>query len=324
MIFKESDYSKAEQELSARRKAAEELAEKRRCELAKQYPQLIELEDEMKNTVLTLIKSLSTHSGGVNVEELKEVSLAAQAKRLELIRNAGFPDNYLDPPYTCRLCKDTGFVDGRMCSCHISLLKKYAAEELSCGAKLATNTFDTFDLKYYSDKKDPELECSPRVFMKYTVDELKEYIENFPNSKKSFIFCGSAGVGKTHLALAVMNELIEKDFSVYYGSTWKIVKEMQKEAFGKSTDDILEEILENDFIIIDDLGSEFESSFSKSAVFELIEGINLSGKPMIICTSLAANELDERYGEKVCSRLSALEPVRFVGTDIRQMIKHDN
>ena len=321
MIFKESDYSRAEQELLTRRKAAEELAEQRRRALAKQYPQLIELEDEMKNAVLMLIRGIGAHSGSVNVEELKEISLAAQTKRLELIRAAGFPDNYLDPPYTCRLCNDTGFVDGKMCSCHISLLKKYAAEELSCGGKLATNTFDTFDLKYYSNKRDTELGYPPRTGIKIAVDDLKEYIAGFPNSNKSFIFCGPAGVGKTHLALAVMNELIKKDFSVYYGSAWKIVKEMQKEAFGKSTEDILEEILENDFIIIDDLGTEFESSFSKSAVFELIEGINLSGKPIIICTSLTGSELEERYGEKVASRLSALEPVRFIGTDIRQMIK---
>lgn len=321
MIFKESDYSRAEQELSARRKAAEELAETRRRELAKKYPQLIEFEDEMKNAVLTLIKSISTHSGSVNVEELKEISLAAQAKRLELIRNAGFPDNYLDPPYTCRLCNDTGFVDGRMCSCQINLLKKYAAEELSCGAKLATNTFDTFDLKYYSDKKDRELGYSPREYLKGCVAMLKNYTETFPAGQQSFIFCGSTGVGKTHLALAVMNELIARDFSVYYGSTWKIVKEMQKEAFGKSTEDILEEILENDFIIIDDLGTEFESSFSKSAVFELIEGINLSGKPMIICTGFTADEILERYGEKVASRLGAFNIINFIGTDIRQLIK---
>ena len=320
MVFNENVYALAASELEKRRQNAENLANIRRKELIKQYPVLSEIENEMKNTALSLIRSISEKKS-VDVGELAKVNLDAQKKRAELLQSAGLPTDYLEPQYSCKKCNDSGYIDGRLCECHLALLKKIAAENLSCGAMLATATFENFDLKYYSEKRDAQLGYAPRDYMRASLGMIKSYAENFSQNSNSFIFSGATGLGKTHLALSIMNKVTERNFGVYYNSAWKILKQMQKEQFGKGGDDIEEEIFENDLIIIDDLGTEFESAFTKTAVFELIDGAAMAGKPMIICTNLSNAELETRYGEKVASRLNSFEVINFCGTDIRQLKK---
>lgn len=318
MVFNENVYALAAAELEKRRHNAEDLANLRRRELVKKYPLLNEIENEMKDTALALIRGISDRKIP-DVGSLAKINLAAQQKKAGLLQSAGLPADYLEPQYSCKKCNDSGYVDGRLCSCHLALLKKIAAENMPCGAMLATATFDSFDLKYYSEKRDPQLGYAPRDYMRASFEMVKSYAESFSPDSNSFIFSGATGLGKTHLALSIMNKVTERNFGVYYNSAWKVLKQMQKEQFGKNGDDIEEEILENDLIIIDDLGTEFENSFTKTAVFELIDGAVMAGKPMIICTNLSNEELETRYGEKVTSRLSSFEIIKFCGTDIRQL-----
>lgn len=38
-------------------------------------------------------------------------------ERSRLLAENGYPTDYLDPPPHCPLCSDTGFADGKLCSC---------------------------------------------------------------------------------------------------------------------------------------------------------------------------------------------------------------
>ena len=320
MKFSETVYSQAETELKKRRENAEETAEIRRKEFIKKYPELLEIENEMKEAALQVIKNIGTGKS-VSVSELAKKNLEAQEKRRLLVKAAGYDENYLEPQYSCKLCGDTGLFEGKLCECHLKLLKKIASSGMSCNSMLASSTFESFDVNLYSDKKDVVLGYSPRKYMKATLLSLKDFTENFPDSSKSFVFCGSTGLGKTHLALAVMNALMEKGFNVYYGCASSIVKQLEKESFGRAPETVEDELNDCDLIIIDDLGAEFEKPFYKTAIYEIINNALLTGKPMIICTNLSMEELEERYGEKVVSRLNSFETVDFIGTDIRQIIK---
>lgn len=320
MRYSESIYSAAEAELKKRRERAEELAQIRHKEVSAKYPELNIIENAMKTAVLETIRNLGK-SGGTAVAELAKRSLEAQEERKLLLKAAGYPEDYLEPQYSCKRCNDTGLIDGKLCSCQLDILKQVALSSLSCSSALATSTFKTFDLKYYSDKKDAELGCSPRDYMRGAFEMIKAYAEGFEKDGDSLFFCGATGLGKTHLSLAVMNTVVKNGFNVYYGSAGSILKEMEKEHFGKSNENIEEEIGDADLLIIDDLGTEFENAFSKSAVYELLNDAILNGKPLIINTNLTKAELEARYGERVASRLNSFEVVNFCGTDIRQLKK---
>jgi DNA replication protein DnaC len=157
--------------------------------------------------------------------------------------------------------------------------------------------------------------------MEASVDFLKSYSVNFNKNSGSFFFTGGTGLGKTHLSLAVMNKVTEKGYSVFYGSADNIIKQMEKERFGRSNTDIEEEIENADLLIIDDLGTEFRTAFSETAVYQIINNAILNSKPMIISSNLSITELEERYGQRVVSRLNSFEVINFIGTDIRQIKK---
>ena len=321
MKFSEIIYLKAENELKNRRDKAERLAAMRRKEFIVSNPQLIEIENEMKNAALSVIKSVGGDGQRMDIAEIAKRNLQAQEAKRQLIKAAGYPEDYLDIPYSCKICKDSGFHNGKLCSCHLQLLQQLSIGELSCSPLLARSTFDTFDTKYYSEIKDPRYGFSPRDYMRGCYEMLKAYAENFSPYTNSFFFSGGTGLGKTHLALAVLNKVTQKGYSVYYNSASALLKQLEKERFGRSNDSVEEEIEKSDLIIIDDLGAEFSTEFTKATINELINNAILSGKPMIIISNLSIDELEQRYGQRVVSRLNSFEVIEFIGEDIRQLKK---
>ena len=53
--------------------------------------------------------------------EIKRQMVALQDKRRQLLVQNGFDENWLEAIYTCALCKDKGFVDGKICSLYSPL-----------------------------------------------------------------------------------------------------------------------------------------------------------------------------------------------------------
>ncbi len=321
MKYSEAIYSKAEAELKERRIRAEQLGEMRRNEVAAKYPELLEIEKIMRETALAVIRSVGAGGERIDISQLAKSNLEAQEKKRELLKKAGYPEDYLEIPYSCKKCKDSGIDNGKLCKCHLDILKKLSVESLSCSPILARSTFETFDLNNYSSVKDAELGFSHREIMGGVLSMLKNYAATFHPSKESLFFSGGTGLGKTHLALAIFNVLTQNGYSVYYDSARKIIKQLQNEHFGKSDTDLAEELNRNDLIIVDDLGAEFETPFANAAINEIIDDAVLMGKPMILISNLNRNEFEERYGERAASRLNAFEIVEFYGTDIRQRKK---
>ncbi len=318
MKYSEIIYSKAEMELKERRVRAEEIAQMRRKEFAAKYPQLTEIENIMKNSALSVIKSIGTGGERVDISQIAKTNLEAQAKKRQLLKQAGYPEDYLDVPYTCKKCEDTGIYKGKLCECHLALLQKISISHLNCSPVLAKSTFDTFDLKYYSEIKNPELNgFSHRDIMRGVFAMLKDYAENFRPESPSLFFSGGTGLGKTHLALSVFNVLTANGYSVYYNSARKIIKQVQAESYSKGEGDLIEELNRNDLVIIDDLGAEYETPFACSVINEIIDDGVLMGKPMIIISNLDKKAFENRYGERVASRLNAFEIIEFFGSDIR-------
>ena len=320
MKFSEDVYIKAEAELKKRQENAEKLAEMRRKQILNKHPELLEIENIIRNAALEVIKGIGSGKS-VNVNALAETNLKAQKQKAEHLTKNGYPEDYLEPQYSCKMCNDSGIYNGKLCNCHLEILKKISMNEYSCSSILAVSTFETFDLKYYSAEKDKSLGYSPREYMEASLDFLKSYAETFRPGKSSFFFTGATGLGKTHLSLAVMNRVTENGYSVFYGSADNIIKQMEKERFGRSNGDIEEEIENADLLIIDDLGTEFKTAFSETAVYQIINNAILNGKSMIISSNLSIGELEERYGQRVVSRLNSFEVINFIGTDIRQIKK---
>ena len=105
----------------------------------------------------------------------------------------------------------------------------------------------------------------------------------------------------------------------------QLLRQIEDEHFGRATGQTLDIIENADLVILDDLGSEFQTSFTDSVIYEIInERINL-GRPTIISTNLTNEEYNAKYNERIVSRLTGcFMPIMFVGNDIRHVKLKNN
>lgn len=318
MAYSKETYKKAEQELAERRsRALAEREEHHRIAVAA-VPEILETEEKMSSAGLATIKALGMGADDAKeyIRKLSEINLAAQTQRSLLLKNAGFPENWLDVRYSCKKCEDKGFVNGIMCGCFKELLKSLEYEKLCSNLPVNNCRFDNFKLDYYPDG----IGTSPRQRMESVLNYCKTYATDFSKKSSSLLLYGHTGLGKTHLSLAIAGKVVEAGHGVIYSSAQNLFNKLEKEKFGRSDGNTEENILGCDLLIIDDLGAEFTTQFTVSALYNIVNSRELEGKPTIISTNLTPEQLLSTYSERIASRiLNNYTLLRFDGTDIRQI-----
>ena len=253
-------------------------------------------------------------SGGNSLGDLKKHSAALTLEKKLILEKTGVKE----PTPDCSLCGDTGYVGGKICDC----VKRKAAEimlsELSAEMPIESSRFDNFNLNYYKDEDGKY--GNPRRRMTAILKVCREYVIGFDLKKsKNLLFMGDAGLGKTHLTLAIVSGLIEKGFVPVYGSAENLFAKIEKEKFAGENRGTYESMTNCDLLVIDDLGAEMATAFTKSALYNLVNTRLLSGRPTIINTNLTMKEIETRYTARISSRLiGSFDAYKFIGDDIRQ------
>ena len=153
-----------------------------------------------------------------------------------------------------------------------------------------------------------------------SLEKCEYFIDNFGNHDlKNLFFFGSTGLGKTFLSAAIAKKVLEKGFSVVYYSARQLLAMVTDFEFGKAPEkkEACESVFNADLLIIDDLGSEQQTAVSASTLFDIINTRALNGKKMIINTNLAAKDLHSLYSDRIFSRLTEFERLKFIGEDVR-------
>ncbi len=147
----------------------------------------------------------------------------------------------------------------------------------------------------------------------------------FPDVQKGLLFMGPVGVGKTHLAAAIANELINSLYTVMFGNITDIIT-MIKSSYGSQSEldetQILKTITEDiDLLIIDDLGKEYATENTGVLLYQIINRVYENEKPIIVTTNLTSDALAGKYGERgkaIVSRLTEMcQPVMMEDSDWR-------
>ena len=314
----------AREALERRRSAAEQRAIALREELTVRFPRLREIEKELAAALPQITHIILTKGDPAAIDELQAQNLALQEEMAGLLHTAGYAADNFEPQYTCPHCEDTGYADGKMCECFRQLLQAEACRRLSGLSATKLTDFDSVELKYYENAVDPKLGISPRRHMENIVAGCRSYAMHFSPQSPSLLMTGPTGTGKTHLSLAIARAVTERGFGVVYGSVQPLVRRMEADHFGRGEGGTEEQLATCDLLVLDDLGMEFDSPFSRACIYNILNARLLEGRPTIISTNLGAAALKERYGDQITSRIiGGFEPLLFVGKDIRQLRRRE-
>ena len=318
--------------LLARAKAA--LKEKRRqhdelfdLRLERAYalaPRVRYLDAEIKATMIELFGAVLSPYGESRTEDIRIRNIELQEQRHGEMLRAGFPDGYLDEEYMCPKCRDTGYTDAGICICLMELYKTEQNKSLSSLFKLGSETFDSFILSYYDDTPAPDTGISPRRTMEIIYETCVEYARKFGKKSINLFFNGAPGLGKTFLSACIARVVSDNGHSVVYDMASSIFEKFEDARFLRTEDPEsargeVRRYLECDLLIFDDLGSEMTTSFTVSALYDLINTRLITRKKTIVSSNLTLDELRRRYSDQIMSRLEGeYQVLTFRGEDIRK------
>lgn len=250
--------------------------------------------------------------------DLKHTLRTLSEKKHRLLRDAGYPENYLEPEYECPLCKDTGYIGGQKCNCLKQRIVALLYEQSNIKEALEKENFSMLSYDYY-EKEDLER-------FRQTVSASKRFIVTFSSVYRNLFFYGSVGAGKSFLSNCIAKELIEMGNLVLYFSASGLIDTLAgNSSAGKLREDlyaISQDLYNCDLLIIDDLGTEYTNAYVVSQLFSCLNERHLRRKSTLISTNLSLEDLRNKYSERIFSRITSnYDMYKITGPDIRMYRK---
>lgn len=138
--------------------------------------------------------------------------------------------------------------------------------------------------------------------------QCREYAEGFAENARSgpsLILCGTTGTGKTHLALAIANVVLDTHYVVYSTAikALRSVKATYSKGSTQTEQDAINHFVRPDLLILDEVGVQYGSDAEHNILFEIINERYEAMKPTILISNLNLEELRELLGDRVIDRL---------------------
>lgn len=286
--------------------------EKEIAKLHKEVPRLGEIADRVAYLSLKFLKDRIRNKDSGDIKAIDGEVKSLLAERKAILEKLGLDESVYEPKWNCPICKDLGYVrPGVVCEC---VLKEMQADRESYSGIYGTlreKRFANFLLKYYSDPDN----------MQQKVYVCKQMVKKIVDGEScdNLVFIGDVGRGKTHLSLAIANEVMDNGKNVIYRRMNDLLEEIRGAKYDGKDEEFLERIYNCDLLVIDDFGAENSSDFAKSQIRILIEERNINNKPWIISTNLDLNMINELYSVRIADRL--LENARVFAFEAPRSIR---
>lgn len=223
-------------------------------------------------------------------------------KRIEAKRQAIPPQD--KPVYECDKCNDTEFIIykdengcsyAKECECRAIKTTKRLLEKSGIAEEFQKKSFGNFNTRGLD-------------ILQKAKEKTTDYYINFSKNERerinSILLCGQVGSGKTHLGMALANNLImQKGISVLYVEYRNLATMLKQNVTDEGKyNEALERCKRARVLFIDDLLKGKVTEADVNLLYEIINYRYLNKLPMIISTEKTKTELIE-FDEAIASRI---------------------
>jgi DNA replication protein DnaC len=236
----------------------------------------------------------------------------------------------------CAKCQGTGWVlenagkghVAKRCGCFVARQAEVLLEQANIPKRYANCTLANYE--------------SHNDSLKDALAIAKKFVKNFPAQEIGVLFIGPCGVGKTHLSVAIIQELIQKKGArcVFYDFR-DLIREIQNSFSPDSVlteSDILAPIFQSEVVVLDELGAKRTTAWVEETIFYVINHRYNHKKTTIFTSNYPDSEeredtresfykkggesLVDRIGVRLRSRVYEMcKVVDMEGDDYRKMAK---
>jgi DNA replication protein DnaC len=242
--------------------------------------------------------------------------LALSTVRMEeeaLLKRYGLPKDYLQAAYRCPLCQDTGYIGSplkKKCACRLKLEQR---DRVEAGRINERETFENFRDNIYSNEASLKEGKTICILCQRYADALPA--PKFPQ----LLLFGNAGRGKSFMGNAIAARAIERGIDALRLTAYRMTEEVMN-GFSENTSP-LPRFTQVPLLVLDDLGTEpMIPNVTLESLFSVVDQRNTSRLATVYISNLNADELTERYGERIASRItdgSITKAIRFGGESLR-------
>jgi DNA replication protein DnaC len=240
--------------------------------------------------------------------------------------------------YSCTQCNDTGWIlkeingnlVARRCKCYEQRRNEILLKQAAIPKRYGNCSLKNFEPEHHDS-------------LRHALKIAKQFVKNYPVQDVGLLFIGPCGVGKTHLAVAIINELIrQKNVPCYFCDFRELIRRIQNTYSPDSAlteSDILEPIFNKHVLVLDELGAKRTTAWVEETIFYIINH-RYNNKKLTILTSNFPDHVEDeedlrdayfkkgeetlvdRIGVRLRSRLYEMcKIVRMDGDDYRKKIK---
>lgn len=285
--------SAVQRDLASRRKLA-----------AEKCPEALRLEKEINDTALEFSrKIIESPADAAALNALASDIIAGKRGQMQhALEQKGFPGDYLEVKHICPVCCDTGYTKGGVCAC----MRQAVINARFKGSGVNPN--ENFEVFRFDLLKDPKQQRA----MRRIYDYCRGYADNFPNNEhRDLLLIGEPGVGKTYLLNCMGGRVLANGASVLKLNTYRLIQ-LIMESFRDEPEN-KPDFLMPELLIIDDLGAEpMLNNVTIESLLSIICERQDRGLATLCATNHSPDELAERYGSRLTSRLIAPRSVKVI------------